>query len=163
MSTKTLCPTDNILPAPAPRRPFLRRCVAALIAAACLALLAVATCVQPDPAGLGPHQQLHLPPCGFYLQHGFPCPTCGMTTAFAHAVRGHFLQAFVTQPAGALAALICMIAAVLATYSALFGRPLPKFFPSLAALSPLTGFLGIIIIVLAAWLWCCALVWFHHP
>ena len=36
---------------------------------------------------------------------GLPCPTCGMTTAFAHTVRGRWLAAARAQPAGFVAAI----------------------------------------------------------
>ena len=34
------------------------------------------------------------------LIFGIPCPTCGMTTAFAHFVRGELTASFHAQPAG---------------------------------------------------------------
>lgn len=39
------------------------------------------------------------------LLTGHPCPTCGMTTSFAYAVRGRLLRAFHAQPAGLAIAL----------------------------------------------------------
>ena len=47
----------------------------------------------PDPTGSGTHKQLGLPPCTIQTLFGFPCPTCGMTTSFAHFVRGEWVQA----------------------------------------------------------------------
>jgi hypothetical protein len=43
-----------------------------------IALLATARWLTPDARGLGTHEQLGLPPCGFYLWYGLPCPSCGM-------------------------------------------------------------------------------------
>ncbi|NBO19844.1 MAG: DUF2752 domain-containing protein, partial [Proteobacteria bacterium] len=40
--------------------------------------------LTPDARGLGTHEQLGLPPCGFYLWYGLPCPSCGMTTSWPH-------------------------------------------------------------------------------
>ena len=46
--------------------------------------------LEPDPRGYGTHQKLGLPECTFQLLWKRPCPGCGMTTAFAHLVRGHW-------------------------------------------------------------------------
>ncbi len=56
--------------------------------------------VHPDPAGHGTHTQLGLPPCGFLETTGYPCAGCGMTTAFAHMVRGEVVEAAAANPAG---------------------------------------------------------------
>ena len=53
-----------------------------------MGLLAVAAWLEPSPTGIGTHQQLGLPPCTFWMLFGRPCPTCGMTTSWAHLVRG---------------------------------------------------------------------------
>ena len=65
-----------------------------------LAVLATAAALRPDPSGLGTHTRLHLPPCGFYLVFGKPCPSCGMTTAFALMMHGRPQEALKAQPAG---------------------------------------------------------------
>lgn len=62
--------------------------------------LAIARILKPSPTGLGTHEQLGLPPCFFLQLTGIPCPGCGLTTCFAHSVRLHFYQAFITQPFG---------------------------------------------------------------
>lgn len=53
---------------------------------------------------------------------GVPCPTCGMTTAFAWAVRGRWASAFCAQPAGLVLALATMAATVYALSVAVTGR-----------------------------------------
>lgn len=76
----------------------------AVYAIAWLSILAVfcaAAWIHPDPSGLGSHTQLHLPPCGFYEVFHKPCPSCGMTTAFAWMMHLHPVEAFHAQPAGA--------------------------------------------------------------
>jgi hypothetical protein len=81
------------------------RALAALVAAGCLGLLLVASRLDPSPAGHGTHTQLGLPACGWAMALGRPCPTCGMTTAFAWAVRGRLVASFLAQPMGMLLAL----------------------------------------------------------
>jgi len=76
----------------------------------CLLLTAgfsVAFRLQPDPRGFGTHQQLGLPPCSFRSLVDVPCPSCGMTTAFSHFVRGHWGQSLRANCSGFLLALIC--------------------------------------------------------
>jgi hypothetical protein len=70
----------------------------------------VAARLSPSPTGIGTHRQLGFPACLSPILLGFPCPTCGMTTSFAHAVRLDFFRAFHAQPAGL--ALFFLVAAV---------------------------------------------------
>jgi len=86
-------------------RPAAARVVAAVVLAGCVALLATAAALTPSETGLGTHQQLGFPPCTFVLLTGYPCPTCGMTTAFSYAVRGQLIAAFSAHPAGLALAL----------------------------------------------------------
>jgi hypothetical protein len=91
-----------------------RRFYAALFLAACGAVLTLAMWLEPDPRGYGTHQQLGFGKCGMLVTTGLPCPTCGMTTAFAYAVRGRLISAFLAQPAGlvlALGTVVCAIGA----------------------------------------------------
>jgi hypothetical protein len=67
-----------------------------------LAVIALAATLSPDPSGHGTHQQLGLPPCGFIYVTGYPCPGCGLTTAFAHMVRLEFVGAARANPFGIL-------------------------------------------------------------
>ena len=65
-----------------------------------IAVLVVARSVEPSATGIGTHEQLGLPPCLFFKLTGVPCPSCGLTTSFAHAARLQFYDALVTQPFG---------------------------------------------------------------
>ena len=85
------------------------RIIWALVVVACAAVLMTAAWLQPDPAGHGTHTQLGLPPCGFHLLTGVGCPACGLTTAFAHMVRGDVLAAVSANPFG-VALFIAMLA-----------------------------------------------------
>jgi hypothetical protein len=84
--------------------------------------LAVAVWLKPDPRGYGTHQQLGAGPCGMVLTTGLPCPTCGMTTAFAHTVRGQWISAFMAQPAGFALALATIVMVGVCAYSVWTGR-----------------------------------------
>lgn len=94
-----------------PRRPIPARIVASLVFFGCVGFLGLAAWLIPDPSGVGSHQQLGFPPCTMMVLTGYPCPTCGMTTAFAHTVRGELGSAFHAQPAGLVLALGTIFAA----------------------------------------------------
>lgn len=53
------------------------------LAAIPFSVIVTAFLLTPDPTGHGTHTQLGLPPCGFYVITGCPCPGCGLTTAFS--------------------------------------------------------------------------------
>ncbi len=74
-------------------------------AAGLLAVLVLAARLRPASEGIGTHESLGLPSCSFHSVAGTPCPTCGMTTAFAHAADANPLAAIAAQPMGALLAL----------------------------------------------------------
>ncbi|MCC7292860.1 MAG: DUF2752 domain-containing protein [Phycisphaerales bacterium] len=129
-------------------RPARARLIAAGVAGAGVFVLTLAAWLTPDPSGMGTHRQLGLPPCNMVILTGHPCPSCGMTTAFAHAVRGRFLSALRTQPAGFLLALATMIASAaalstLTTGKAWYVNPF-VFTPARVAATAVT-------IVLASW------------
>ncbi len=134
------------------------RFCAGLVAIVCLTVLVAAACIKPDPAGLGTHKQLGQPECGFYERTGFPCPTCGMTTAFAYMVRGKILNSFSVQPAGAMAALLCLIMVPAGGYAALGGRRLDNIF-QLAGIHCMSLFYLAGAIVLLSWGWLCLLTY----
>ena len=92
------------------------------MSAACAAPLVTAAQLVPDPSGAGTHLQLGGAPCTVVLITGRPCPTCGMTTAFAHAVRGRLISAFHAQPMGLLLAGAAALCAVLSAEMIISGR-----------------------------------------
>ncbi len=79
-----------------------RRWVLAGAILASLAVVGAARALDPDPRGYGTHESLGLPPCGMMLVAGIPCPSCGMTTAFAHASRLQFEESLQAHPCGLL-------------------------------------------------------------
>jgi hypothetical protein len=80
------------------------RSILAASAAVLAVLLVTARWLRPDPRGYGTHTQLGLMPCAFRGMTGYPCPSCGMTTAFAWVMRGHLVEAWRANPAGTLLA-----------------------------------------------------------
>ena len=97
--------------------PVTIRIIAGFILAGSLAILGVGMYLHPDPAGVGSHQQLGLPPCSFLAVTGYPCATCGMTTAVTHVAHGQIFRAFYVQPAGALFGLAVVAATMISAYS----------------------------------------------
>ena len=130
------------------RSPARARLIAALLLAGCLTVLGIATWLEPDPRGYGTAEQLGTGPCGVLVMTGLPCPTCGMTTAFAHTVRGQWGQAFLAQPGGFVLALATMGAAIMSIWVLLRGR-----WPGLCHryLTPHRLFLALLVLLLGAW------------
>jgi hypothetical protein len=84
-------------------------------------LLAIAAMLKPSPSQLGTHQQLGLPPCTFLAIFGIPCPTCGMTTAWADLMHGELFLAFKANTSGVLLAVLAMTASPWLLISAVRG------------------------------------------
>ncbi len=127
MSGETEKPVDDARPVPhqpvawplASRR---ARIWAGAVIVGCAAVLGVAIKLQPDSRGYGTHQQLGAAPCGMIVRTGLPCPTCGMTTAFAYTVRGNWWAAFRSQPAGFILALTTIATVVISLRVVMTGR-----------------------------------------
>ena len=83
-----------------------QRVIWSMVAAGSLVILALAALLEPDARGYGTHTQLGLPPCGLRALTGALCPGCGLTTAFAHAVRGEWLMAANANPLGLVLFLV---------------------------------------------------------
>lgn len=157
-------PAPDVLPPPAPPRaadgPWghatpdaertIRRRAATVVFVGCAVLLAVATYLNPASAGHGTHEQLGLPPCGWVTGFGIPCPTCGMTTAFASAADGDLLTSLRTQPMGCLLALATAAATIVSAYVMATGSAVGGHL--LRLVTPRVGW-GIAALVLAAWIY----------
>jgi hypothetical protein len=63
-------------------------------------IVAISLFLKPDPRGFGTHESLGLPPCGLMVLTHVPCPSCGMTTSFAHSARLEVRSAFRAHPMG---------------------------------------------------------------
>ncbi len=125
-------PAVGHLLGPASRNAVVERLVAAVVALACLGLLSVAAWLEPSPTGVGTHTQLlPLQSCAWISYADMPCPTCGMTTSFAHAADGHLIRSFITQPMGCLLAVGTAAAFWVALYIVLTGSPIWRVFQSM--------------------------------
>lgn len=120
------------------------------IALSCVSgiVLTIARVITPSPNGIGTHRQLGLPPCFFHQFTGIPCPTCGMTTSFAHTVRLRFYEAFVTQPFGMLA---CVLMALFIPLSLVLMRRRVPWMKLLTARGSNAVMYVLIALFLAAW------------
>ena len=87
-----------------------------------LGLLIVARVLEPDPSGVGTHQQLGFPPCGFLVAFGITCPSCGMTTSWSLATRGQLVSSFQSNAGGFLAAVLALPVAIWRLASCYRGR-----------------------------------------
>ncbi|MFN3188964.1 MAG: DUF2752 domain-containing protein [Aureliella sp.] len=97
------------------------RTTCALTAIVLTGTLLTARVLRPSPNGLGTHQQLGLPPCTSIVLWDLPCPACGMTTSWAHMVRGQVLEAFYANAGGALLSIIALVCIPATCYFSLAG------------------------------------------
>ena len=99
------------------------RLIALVLAIGGWTLVGLSLYLHPDSRGYDTHTALGLPPCSFIQTTGYPCPTCGMTTAFANMAHGQVLAALGAQVFGTVLFLLTACVAVLATAQVLIGRP----------------------------------------
>jgi hypothetical protein len=71
---------------------------------------------------MGTHEQLGLPPCTLVQWLGVRCPSCGMTTSWAHLTKGHMIAAFRANAGGALLALLAAVCGPWLVASGVRGR-----------------------------------------
>lgn len=95
-----------------------------LVALLALAVPCAARTLEPHPQGLGTHVALGLPPCAFLDWLELPCPTCGMTTAFALLARGELLRSLQAHPLGLPLFAATLLMPLLSLRYALRGEPL---------------------------------------
>ena len=108
-----------------------RRVLASVVVIVAATILGLAAYLEPSPSGLGTHTQLSMPTCGWIVTMDLPCPTCGMTTAFAHAANGNPLAALGAQPLGAILALVTAMTLLVAGYVAVTGSVIGSAFAAL--------------------------------
>jgi hypothetical protein len=104
--------------------------------------LALCALIQPDPSGIGTHKQLGLPGCLICRVTGMKhCPSCGLTTGFAHVVRGRWIQAQATHPAAIAVFIIWCLMACYCLVIAALGINWLIYEISASAIVCTTGFL----------------------
>ncbi|MFK7884559.1 MAG: DUF2752 domain-containing protein [Phycisphaerales bacterium] len=118
------------------------------VATIAVSVLGIAAWLTPSDQGHGTHLQMGLPACTWTVWFDKPCPTCGMTTAFATAGEGRWLDAFNTQPAGMVFSVMTAAAFWLGAHTLLTGSRIGGLVAS--ALRPKTVTL-LIAGFLAAW------------
>ena len=134
----------------APRMQSLDVLLLVLAWSAACTVLGVAAWLRPDPTGHGTHTQLGLPPCGMMVNTGIPCPSCGMTTAFAFAIRGNVIESLRAQPFGTLLFLGTVLVALAAPVA------LVRRIPVLARMDGARPVLALKVVALLfalAWAW----------
>ncbi len=87
-----------------------------VLAAGATAVVFIARMLEPSSSGVGTHEQLGLPSCLFLKLTGLPCPSCGLTTSFAHAAQFELGAAFIAQPFGLFLFLAVCLSIPLAGY-----------------------------------------------
>lgn len=119
-------------------------------ALACLGVLYLAATLTPDPAGHGTHTQIApwMTPCAWPVVFGIPCPTCGMTTAFAHAADGAPVAALRAQPLGGLMALGAATGFWAGLHGCVFGSRIGRVYGTLLRRRVLWG---VVALTAAAW------------
>jgi hypothetical protein len=131
------------------------RAFALMVSMGCLGVLITAAKLNPSGTGVGSHRQLGLRECQFEAQTGLPCPTCGMTTSFAHFVRGQIPASLWVQPMGTVLALLTTMVFWGGLYIAVTGRPAYR----LLNLIPAKYYLWLLLVFgVVAWAW---KIWIH--
>lgn len=113
-----------------------------------VSLLFTAALLRPSTQGFGTHQQLGLPPCSIRIFFDVRCPACGMTTSWAHAVRGQLPSALKANIGGTLLAALAVIAGPWGVISGIRGRWL---WPPPNDLWTATLTIGILLVTLSDW------------
>ncbi len=124
------------------------RFLAAVLFAGFVSPFLVAAWLDPDPGGTGTHRQLGLQACSVLQLTGYPCPTCGMTTAFAHTVRGNLPQALRAQPMGVLICLGLLAGSLASLEAAVTGR---RWSVNWYRVSPQKAVIVFVLLFAAAW------------
>lgn len=123
-----------------------RRGIALVVLLLSLLPLVMGAVLHPDPQGVGTHEQLGFPACSFLRVTGYPCVSCGMTTAVSLAAHGHLAQAFATQPAGTMLALLLASTSLVAGWCVITGASLKPIYRRLwkwpTLIVVVTGLLG---------------------
>jgi hypothetical protein len=100
------------------------RAVGLALAAPSGAVLGIARWLDPSPKGYGTHLQLGLGECTMMHLTGYPCPMCGMTTAFSLYADLRPVDAFLNQPFGLVLFTATLLAFIIGVSDLITGRGL---------------------------------------
>jgi len=135
-------------PRPANGVSSMDRVVWGLLLFTAASVLAASRFLTPSPTGVGTHEQLGLPPCGFLVWFGVPCPACGLTTAFAHLAHFDLFASLSANPMG-LPLFVATLAFVpLALHAVVRGRSLLSFIDDIQGDKWALGF---VVVTLVSW------------
>ena len=87
---------------------WYQRIVMMLASFGLLGLFGLAGSLQPDTRGYGTHEQFGWSPCWFVEHWDMRCPSCGMTTSWAHLVRGNVWESLRSNSGGTALALLSL-------------------------------------------------------
>lgn len=123
----SVAPESPQLPQPVPPRQLTstERATMAIVGVTLSCLLVIAWVLTPSPTGLGTHQQLGLPGCSMLTFTGIRCPGCGMTTSWAHVMRGNIAQACSANLGGTVLCLLTIFVTPVFLYMSVRGMSTP--------------------------------------
>jgi len=104
-----------------PKSSLSEKVLQAVAAVFCVLVIGVSVYLEPDPRGYGTHEQLGFPPCSLAEAFHFPCPTCGLTTSFAHMGDLEPVEGFLVQPLGFLGFVFVVVVVLAAVVSVPLG------------------------------------------
>lgn len=90
----------------AARSRLYSRAIWTVLGLGALSVVVIAAMLHPAAEGHGTHTQLGLPPCGFLVVTGYPCPGCGLTTSFSAMAHFDPVHAAFANPFGVLLFLV---------------------------------------------------------
>ena len=98
-----------------------------------IVVLGIAAWLTPNPDGFGTHRQIQfpiigmgenneLPACSFLVMTGKPCPSCGMTTSWAHLMEGNVIGSLRANLAGTALCMLAIVSGPWMLISGVMGR-----------------------------------------
>jgi len=129
---------------------WMHRAIAMGAALLAMGVLVTASELVPSPTGMGTHEVLGLRACSFVGLAGLPCPSCGMTTSFAHFANGNWAVSVYTQPMGFALAVLAGITVWAGGYAAITGRPVWRV---LRAVPGMVIVISILSLAVTGWAW----------
>jgi hypothetical protein len=123
MSDGHVRPADALAETVVPARFTRDFALSALVCAGAGCVVLIGLVLTPDARGFGTHEQTGLPPCPMPALTGYPCPTCGFTTAVSRAAHLDFPGALAAHPFGTLVFVAACAVLVRGAFSVARGGP----------------------------------------